>query len=917
MLYSLSSLPVSHSESFDDSVCQGIINVYPSAKLCVAVAYRPPDATADSFKKLLDSFTRIIEDCTPSDYDLFVSGDFNLPQIDWESHQIQSGASADSNLSAQRLLQFMSTHLLGQMVTTPTRGNNILDLILCNNNRLICDVTCEATEISDHMMVNALLSFNPGFIAEAQSTYLDETSFRALDFNRADFEELNKALSSVNWNAERDSTTFEDFPAEFTRKVLDVCLENVPRKRPPKGKPNVYNSLRRKKSRLKNRLAAALCAGDNARIKKLEDETGLITFEIKEAIVKHLDEGERRAVEKIKVNPKYFYSYAKSFSKVKETITTLLNGEKKLVTEKKDLANILQTQFCSVFSDPACPDKTMPEFAMTPIISRDTDLTLTLDNIKDAISELKLDSAPGPDGIPSVLLKRCASSLAEPICLIWSESMSSGVVPSYYKTGYVTPLFKKGSRCEAVNYRPVTLTSHVVKVYERVIRKHMIQYLDSNSLLSDKQHGFRSNRSCLTQMLEHFDDIFVGMTNGSDTDSIYLDFAKAFDKVDLDLLLQKLKRYGFEEKLIRWIKSFLTDREQVVVVNGVHSESAKVLSGVPQGSVLGPLFFLLFINDLEDVVQHSRVSFFADDTRVSRRINYAKDSQLLQADLYSILKWSRCNNMKLHEQKFELLNHFHNTKAPLSELPFHAETLFYKVSDEVTLHPVENVRDLGVKVSSDMRWSKHVGEMVAKARSKLSWVLSVFKTRDRVVMITLYKSLVRSLLEYCCPLWDPVKTTEIQLLEGVQRTFTSRLGGLYDMDYWERLSHLKLMSLQRRRERYVILMMWKTYHNVVPNSCNIKFVETTRNGTKAVVPSLSKSSSMRNQTLYDSSFAVRGPKLWNKVPSDVKAERTFDSFKTSLSKFLALIPDNPPVSGYTCSWSNSLVDYTPSRWSDI
>lgn len=162
------------------------------------------------------------------------------------------------------------------------------------------------------------------------------------------------------------------------------------------------------------------------------------------------------------------------------------------------------------------------------------------------------------------------------------------------------------------------------------------------------------------------------MTNGSDTDSIYLDFAKAFDKVDLelDLLLQKLKRYGFEEKLIRWIKSFLTDREQFVVVNGVHSESAKVLSGVPQGSVLGPLFFLLFINDLEDVVQHSRVSFFADDTRVSRRINYAKDSQLLQADLYSILKWSRCNNMKLHEQKFELLNHFHNTKAPSANFPF-------------------------------------------------------------------------------------------------------------------------------------------------------------------------------------------------------------------------------------------------------
>ena len=236
-----------------------------------------------------------------------------------------------------------------------------------------------------------------------------------------------------------------------------------------------------------------------------------------------------------------------------------------------------------------------------------------------------------------------------------------------------------------------------------------------------------------------------------------------------------------------------------------------------------------------------------------------------------------------------------------------------QVSGDVTLYSVENVRDVGVKVSSDLSWSKHVGDMVTKARSKLSWVLSVFKTRDKVFMMTLYKSLVRSLLEYCCPLWDPVKTTEIQLLEGVQRTFTSRIGGLYSLNYWERLAHLKLMSLQRRRERYIILMMWKTYHNIVPNSCSIEFVETSRYGTKAVVPSLSKSSSLRNQTLYDSSFAVKGPKLWNKVPSEVKAEKTFASFKVSLSKFLALIPDNPPVSGYTCSWSNSLVDYTLTR----
>ena len=142
-------------------------------------------------------------------------------------------------------------------------------------------------------------------------------------------------------------------------------------------------------------------------------------------------------------------------------------------------------------------------------------------------------------------------------------------------------------------------------------------------------------------MLDHFDDIYEGFTRGEDTDSIYLDYAKAFDKVDLKLLINKLKRYGFHDKLIDWIESFLSARQQVVVLNGVHSDIAKVISGVAQGSVLGPLLFILFINDLEQVVVSSTVSFFADDTRVSKQIGCYEDCLLLQDDLYRILEWSR------------------------------------------------------------------------------------------------------------------------------------------------------------------------------------------------------------------------------------------------------------------------------------
>ena len=908
---------MSASGCYDDGICQGLYNVYPSAKLFVAVVYRPPDDSLSSFTKLLDVLGQAIEDLVEHDYDIFLTGDFNLPQVDWESLEILSGGTSDSNRSAQRLFSFMSTYLLTQMVRVPTRERSTLDLVLCNNERLISEVKAEPTDISDHDMVEVLLSFTPGVMEEARATYLDEVNFRSLDFNRADFSLLNDMFEAVNWEELRNSGTFEEFPEKFTRKVLNLCLDSIPRKKPPTGRPKLYNALRRRKAKLKTRISAAQCTGDAARIKQLEDEIGLVSYDIKEAIVHHLDLSEKRAVERIRTNPKYFYSFAKSFSKIKHSISSLFNSEKELVTGRKELANILQNQFSSVFSDPDCPDKSAPNFTVPPLTSSDTEFVFTQEDVIGAISDIKLDSAPGPDGVPAILLKRCGVSLSLPIYMLWSESMSSGVVPHFYKTGYVSPLFKKGSRCEAGNYRPVTLTSHVVKVFERVVRKHMVSHLESNDLLSDKQHGFRANRSCLTQMLDHFDTIYEGFTRSEDTDSIYLDYAKAFDKVDLEILIHKLKRYGFHSRLIEWIKSFLFDRDQVVVLDGVHSDLAKVISGVPQGSVLGPLLFILFINDLDQVVTSSRVSFFADDTRVSKQISCLEDCQLLQDDLYRILDWSRRNNMKLHEQKFELLNHLHAKNSVLSELPFYTETLSYHVSSEIVLQPVEKVRDLGVMVSSDLAWSAHIGSMVSNARSKLSWVFSVFKTRDRVVMTTLYKSLVRSLLEYCCPLWNPGKVTEIQLIEGVQRTFTSRVSGLEKLNYWERLSELKLMSLQRRRERYIILMMWKILHNIVPNSCDIQFKMTHRHGAVAVIPPLSRSSSMHNQSLYDRSFTVMGPKLWNKVPQTVKAVESFNKFKCSLSDFLALILDQPPIAGYSCSWSNSLVDNTPARWSYI
>ena len=226
-----------------------------------------------------------------------------------------------------------------------------------------------------------------------------------------------------------------------------------------------------------------------------------------------------------------------------------------------------------------------------------------------------------------------------------------------------------------------------------------MEHLESHNLISSKQHGFRKGRSCLTQLISHIDNIIQNQLDGSETDVIYLDYAKAFDKVDHKILLTKLKRYGITGHLHDWLTQFLTNRQQVVTINGRHSRPSPVISGVPQGTVLGPILFILYINDLEKVLSESRNGSFADDTRLSHAIQFATDTSTLQTDLDNVVKWSKENNMKLHEDKFELLCYRTNLSKLLRELPFPDEFCQYVTPGGFTLSPKHVVKDLKEYIS--------------------------------------------------------------------------------------------------------------------------------------------------------------------------------------------------------------------------
>ena len=261
--------------------------------------------------------------------------------------------------------------------------------------------------------------------------------------------------------------------------------------------------------------------------------------------------------------------------------------------------------------------------------------------------------------------------------------------------------------------------------------------------------------------------------------------------------------------------------------------------------------------------------------------------------------------MSLNEDKFELLQYHTSIRNFLqfSELPFVLYDNCYFTS-ESTIEPSDFITDLGVIMQSDLSFNFHISDIVKKARNKLSWVLSAFKSRTEEVILTLYKSLVRPLLEYCCVLWSPTKIGEISLIEAIQRTATSKIISISHLDYWQRLQELGLMSLQRRRERYVLIYMHKILHNLVPNDVGIEFYDNPRLGFKARVPPIPPHRS--RLSLFDSSFAVRGPSLWNLIPKTINTIQSFCLFKEKLDKFLLSYPDMPSVNGYTTMNSNSL-----------
>ena len=332
-----------------------------------------------------------------------------------------------------------------------------------------------------------------------------------------------------------------------------------------------------------------------------------------------------------------------------------------LVDNDKEICNILAKYFNSVYT-PAS-DEVMPEMN-NMFVSEIGNLEITREDIKSRLERINVTKSSGPDNIHPYVLQKTAGVTCIPLEIIFKKSINSGECPTDWRSANVAPIHKKGDRTDPSNYRPISLTSQVCKILESIVRAHVLEHLEMNNILRDEQHGFRERRSCLTNLLEMMEYWTEILDEGDGIDVAYLDFKKAFDLVSHQHLLYKMSKYGITNQTLNWIRAFLEQRSQRVVIRGSTSESFAVTSGVPQGSVLGPILFLIFINDLPlEIISPLRL--FADDSKVFSRIVADKNKKkgqaengnvLLQKDLHSIASWAKKWKMEFNVDKCKIMH---------------------------------------------------------------------------------------------------------------------------------------------------------------------------------------------------------------------------------------------------------------------
>lgn len=818
--------------------------------LFVGVCYRTP--TEALFGQPIHSNLRELL-AEVSSKNFMLMGDFNYSHIDWNKNVCEKEATEE----CRKFLECVQDCFLTQHVHVKTTEKSILDLVLTTEPDLVNEVTeLDRFSSSDHNLLSWTINIG------------HETKVRVgLEYNykRMDVKGIKEKLRTVDWKGILEGSANESW-TKFKSKLQEVQSEFVPRMKI--GKPG-----KRKAIWLTHKAIKSIKRKHRV-YKKFKDNKHPVCMEANHQANMEVKKAkfnfEKKLAENIKTDSKSFFSYVKSRSKAKISVGPIVNGIGESINSKEEITEEFNNYFASVFTEETGDVPAASDVFQGLEEDKLIDIVITEEKVNRIMDKLRADKAAGADEMVPRFLSTIRKDINHPLTRIFEKILNEGQVPTDWKEANVIPIFKGGSRNITANYRPVSLTSQLCKVFETLVRDEMVIFLEKHKLIKDSQHGFRKGRSCLSNLLLFLDTVTDNLEKGLSTDVIYLDLAKAFDKVPHKRLLEKLAKHGIAGKVINFVEDWMRNRRQRVCLQGVMSGWQGVRSGVPQGSVLGPLLFVIFINDLDCGIENCILKF-ADDTKIFGKVVNEDDKESLQRDLDNLLEWADRWQMQFNVKKCKVMHMGSKNRG-------------YDYSmNNINLEAVNVEKDLGVSVSMDIKSNNQCLNAYNKASKVLGMINRTIKYKDPRIMVCLYKTLVRPHLEYCVSAWSPHYSKDKDMLEKVQHRFTRMIKETRKLPYEQRLARLDLWTLEERRNRSDLIEVFKMYKGVSDVNLDEMFqLNSNQKGTRGHNVKLYKERCCKDARKYF--FSKRVVDRWNALDQEAVDAPSINAFKNKLLK---------------------------------
>ena len=820
------------------------------------------DAPSDCLSSLSEFLTVLDHRAQLHNSRVLVGGDFNLPDINWDCMLTKVGGRCQNK--NDMLLSVLNTCGLEQMIKTPTgvtnNSSNILDLFITNIPQHVSQIA-SCVGISDHLAIIIHLED----ISRRPKVKRNIKLFHKADFDQINYRFYQHYLEFLDGATAR---TVNENWTQFKEYVQNVEKLVPSRTVSVSTDPPWYNRRLRRLDIIQRKL--------HRKARQLGSGTLLQRYKEMKAFVRHSHrEAETQYKNKLgyllKENCKCFWKYVKAKRGKKSGISSIQSDNGEMVHEGKHIANILNKQYKKVFCDESksqiTPAKCRTNEVMSPV-------KVNFRGVLGLLENIQIHKAAGPDGICGAILKRCAKAAAMFLKIIFEQSLSTGDIPHDWRQALVHPVLKGGNPKRPENYRPISLTCICCKLMERILVSSIVTYLEDTNLFSQNQHGFRKHLSCESQLTMLFQDILASVDQRNGVDLAFIDFTKAFDKVPHKHLMNKLEAYNLDKRVLGWIKGFLSNRTQKVIMDNSCSDEVAVTSGVPQGSVLGPILFLLYVNDLPDKMK-CKVRMYADDVVLYTDVkSNEKFHFTLQADLDELSRWCKDWKMSINIKKCAIMR-MSNCKSAV--VPRYC-------LDDSEVKVVQDFKYLGVHISSQCSWQQHIRHAVSKGNQMLRFIKRNFKGCPQPVKETVYTSLVRPLLEYACCVWDPSGEGLKHELEMVQRRAARFVLDDYDRkkSVTDMLSKIGWDTLQNRRQLSRFCFMFKMYHGYCKLDVSDIILEPCYVGRNDHRKKIRRLQSRVLQ--YHNSFFPRTIREWNKLPAEILETESAQEFKRMLIK---------------------------------